>query len=168
MKQSSSRGWVECIRQSPLYCRYVTQDELPPVEPLDVTISADDLLIPAGRVASVLEGVVIVQVRGRMHSRCILHITSGRQTSAACWLSRCRSLVESSAKELCCVLKTVPRWAGSPSYSDRSRRRCTRFDILAARGRCHRLLQPERTFALSRSMHRRWRLKRCTRMWVLP
>ena len=39
------------------------QEDLPPPAALDVEVDDQDVLLPAGRIVSVLEGVIVVQVR---------------------------------------------------------------------------------------------------------
>jgi len=111
---------VQCCRDQrqaaatdmPVDGSMLTQDELPPAEPLDVTISDDDQLLPAGRVASVLEGVIIVQVCVLYIMRDVRHVQHHASFSNVCCIGRCRSLAVCSARGLCCVSKTARHWAG--------------------------------------------------------
>ena len=43
----------------------VAQDDLPAAEVLEVHIGEEELLLAAGKITSVLEGVIVVQVRAR-------------------------------------------------------------------------------------------------------
>ena len=56
---------------------------LPPVEPLDVDITADDTLLPAGTISAVIDSQIVVQVATAVHSLAPVHPVHTQTTPQA-------------------------------------------------------------------------------------